>query len=1265
MKPISSRILSIIILIATNVLSQGAPGDSDNDGLRDVVETNTGVFLNATNTGTNPNLADSDGDSVPDGLEMNHGTNPTNPSSKRTRPNIILINCDDLGYGDIGCFWQNQKSGTQKFATPGLDAMAAQGTMLTHHYVGAPICASSRASLLQGRHQGHSDIRDKDFDKPLPNNHSIASLLKNSGYRTVHIGKAGLAGAGQVNLPAHPLLRGFDRFFGYYSHYTSQEQYPQNGTTSAKASLFSDYQKVTGAHVDLYTTDAFTGFAKKTIIEETQNNPNRPFFIYLAHTAPHFYNAIPPTQGYPAGYGVNGGIQWTGHPSYVSTATNDPNKINNIANQHPSVNPTWPKWAREHVSMIRRIDDSVTDILQTLRDLNIDQNTMVVFTVDNGCDDFEIDPRFFQGYANFEGKKTDMWEGGIRVPTIAWYPGKITGTNNLNNIAKNSRPSGNWDWLATFADFAGIPVPSYTDGVSIAPSLSGSGIQRDKGYLYFEFFYSDLTRAWFPNHGNAVMQQMQNIRLGDFMGTRRNILSPADNFAIYNVVTDPKQITNLASGRPDLQSKMKNLAISARRPGGGVTRPYDTTLISPVLVSPSRNGVNWKSYEGYWAWLPEYRDLTPASMGQSTDISLSVRSREADVGMSFEGYISVPTPGAYTFQTSSDAATSLWIHDGHVIDNDFNFSPTKTSTSVYLAAGLHPYRLYYRNQGQPPSLTLKYSGPGISMQRIPQSAFFVDGQPTILNPDTLTLKQGISANIDVLGNDLAEGSLTLTSAGPASYGLVTIADNRVHYSPNPGFLGVDRLDYRAMDSVAILPSYVTATVVMDNEIWFPLDEGTGTNVSQVGFGTGSGTITGQSTESTRWTRGKAGNALRFRGGSDIVTFQNLSLPLSKESRTVTLWVRSPTTPAPENQALLSYGTTAFGGRFTVRLTPDSANPSLQTVRVEVEGGIVTGKIRINDNLWHHVAVSAGDRDSNGIATMDEVKVHVDGVEDILRVDSPGLLLTQSAALTIGGSMHSASYNLTGDLDDLRIFPRFLTAIEVAFLKANPPKSVLASSSIEAPGDDTDGDGHDDDVEAIAGTDPNDSRSLPAIKSMAPSGSGFRLDWMGYAGRTYRVEESTDLKLWTFVPGVSSLNVETDLSLCSITLQGNGAAKRYFRLHISITPNPPETSSILQPMDQDGDGADDDAEFIAGTDPFDSTSRLNLRMSPPQGGRVFLTWDALSGRSYQLEESEDLNSWQKIPGIPPVVVDSPSPNLKRELIMGPGKRFLRLSVTRNN
>jgi arylsulfatase A-like enzyme len=726
------HLLPILLLFLLSCPLSAAPGDVDNDGLRDEVETGTGIFVSHENTGTNPNLSDSDGDGMPDGMELTVGTNPTDPSSFIPRPNIIYIVADDMGYGDVGCFWQNQRTASLKFATPGLDSMAAQGAMFTHHYVAAPICAASRASFLQGRHTGHADIRDGQFDSPLPIRYSLPDLLKSAGYRTVHIGKAGLAGKDPNNPTAHPLDRGFDRFFGYISHGHAHEHYPRNGLGKNGAKICNDRSFVTDAYQDLFSADAFTAFAKKEIIEQTTTRPNQPFFLYLAYDTPHFDNQYPPTASYPSGSGLKGGLQWTGPPSYVNTAINDPNRVNNEANRHPSVPSNWGVDSKPFVSMIRRMDDSVADILQTIKDLNIDHNTLVIFTTDNGSEPIGIYPPNFESYGPFEGVKGDLLEGGIRVPTIAWWPGTLESTKLLSNIRKIDRPMVNYDWLATFAELALCPAPAFTDGISIAPTLSGQGSQRDHDLLYFEFFTWGNTPNYneFINHRGRSRLQMQAIRVGDFMGLRTNISTADDPFMIFDVVNDPKQAINLAASRLDLQERMKRHSVGARRPLSTVSRAYDNAQIPACTpTTPVRSGLKWKSYEGYWPWLPDFRTFTPVASGGAPKLTTSVRPSENDYGLSFEGYLSIDTAGAYIFQLSSNSGSSLWIHEAHVIDNDTEYVPIKNSSTVHLKSGLHPFRLYYRHQAGTPQLQLNWSGPGFSMQALPESAFFVDGPP--------------------------------------------------------------------------------------------------------------------------------------------------------------------------------------------------------------------------------------------------------------------------------------------------------------------------------------------------------------------------------------------------------------------------------------------------------------------------------------------------------------------------------------------------------
>lgn len=688
--------------------------------------------------GTDPLKLDTDGDGTPDAIEVAEGLDPNSPLEYLERPNIVFFFVDDLGYGDLGCFWQDQKAGSQKFDTPNIDIMAAAGAKLTHHYVSAPVCAPSRASLMQGRHQGHADVRNNSFDRALPDNHTISDMLRRAGYRTVHVGKSGIAGGegsttltgqGSQNLAAHPLDRGFDEFFGYLFHGDGHEHYPQNGTSDKTAHIYHDYQQITDASTDLYTTDAWTAYAKKAIIEEVQDGDNQPFFVYVAYDTPHF-KMQRPAVAYPAGGGLTGGIQWTTavdgalNVRYASTADGT-GTID--AYNHPGNDLTWATSAQQHVGMIRRIDNSVGDIRQLLVDLGVDDNTIVIFSSDNGPHNEGNNPRTFESYANFEGTKRDMIEGGIRVPTVVQWKGMIpSATNNESDIHEIDYPSAIWDWMPTFAEIAGVTAPAWCDGVSLVPTLAEQGVQRDKGYLYFEYFHGGSTSDWaeFPNHRGDSRGQMQCVRIGEYMGIRRDLASEVENFEIYDVVNDLGQGTDLAASLTDLQAEMKALALSGRRSEGSASRPYDSAAIDDE-VRGLEAGLDYFCYEGFWSYVPEFRDLNPVAAGNSIGIDLPLRSRDDYIGMLFTGYIEVPDAGNYTFYLQSDTGANLFIHDAHVIDDDYNHVGLEQSGSMELAAGLHPFRVYYRHGTNPSHvLGLSWSGPSIAKQAIPAANFY-------------------------------------------------------------------------------------------------------------------------------------------------------------------------------------------------------------------------------------------------------------------------------------------------------------------------------------------------------------------------------------------------------------------------------------------------------------------------------------------------------------------------------------------------------------
>lgn len=1145
-----------------------APGDLDNDGLRDEVETNTGVYVSPADTGTNPAIADTDGDSLPDGMELNLGTVPTNTASKVKRPNIIFIMADDLAYGDIGCFWQNQRTGTMKFSTPNLDAMAAEGVKMTHHYAGGSICAPSRASFFLGQHQGNALIRDVEFDRPLPDNHNVASILKKAGYRTVHIGKAGLAGQ-NINsllpsdtLPAHPLKRGFDRFFGYLSHDDGHEHYPRNGTTATTSVIHDDYRPVTDAYVDLHTTDVFTAFAKKTIIEETQSNPDRPFFIHLAYDTPHFNGCTSPTRIYPAGRGLGGGIQWQGAPAYVNTAVNDPARINNIANADPSVLSSWSVPAKHYVSMIRRLDDSVADLLQTLRDLGIDDDTLVVFTSDNGSSDKENGAAVFQSSAGFEGAKFDIWEGGIRVPTIAWWPQNIIGTNNLSNIRDVALPSAGYDWMATFAELARTSAPAVSDGVSLVPTLTGSGVQREHEFLFFDQLYGGFTSRYpdFPNHGGESRGQMQAIRMGDLMGVRNDIRTSTQPFRIYNVVTDTKQAMDLAALHPDIQAEMQRIALGARRKGNGLWgRLYDGSKIPAALPDRVRAGIGWSAYEGFWQHLPDYRGLTPVAGGRAATPSAALLSRTDDAGLAFNGFISLPTDGQYTFQLESDAATCLWLHEGLAIDNDAIFSPVRASAPAHLAAGLHPIRIHYRHSTGTANLVLKYSGPGIPLQPVPASAFFVEGSPPELLADAFTVKRNIPQLADLLANDISEGPLTLLSGGTSFLGSSTVVSNQLRFEPSTDRLGVADFSYFATDGFGQAVGQARATVLFDNERWIPFEEGSGTTVRSVGDNPAAvGSFAGIADPAAAWRTGRFGKGLQFDGIDDQVNFPGMTLPTGAADRTFSCWVKTSSRSSPEIQTIFSYGSNLLGGRFKVRLQNTPNIDSDQPVKLDVFGGFAQGTTAINDGQWHHLAIVVADHNGNGSVNVNEAKIYVDGVPDVVALKSGEIIATGSSLVpALGGSNHNAGFNFQGSVDDLRIFPRALGDAEVAALHAAEPWYLGPPPE---PTDDSDGDGMTDVAEEVAGTDPGDPASVLKILGMTRDAGSITLAWEGVPGRQYHPEQSDNLAAWLPVPGADPVSLPPPAPpsaitspLLEVTFPKGGATKRFYRIRVTAAP----------------------------------------------------------------------------------------------------------------
>ena len=669
-----------------------------------------------------------------------------NAYAQKSKPNIIYILTDDMGYGDVGVLFQNQRAKNNDRSepwsiTPNLDKFAEQGVQLRDQYCGAPVSAPSRGSLLMGLTQGHAGVRNNQFDKALENNHTLATVLKAAGYSTAAFGKWGLQGKTDSipYWPAHPLKRGFDYYYGYIKHGDGHEHYPKEGLYSkTPKNVYENYTNVVDGLDKCYTTDLWTAAAKKYIIEQKKGKDSKkPFFIYLAYDTPHAVLELP-TQAYPAGGGLKGGLQWIGKPGHmINTASGKidswihPDYANATYDNDKNPNTPevpWPNVYKRYATDTRRIDNAVGDIIKLLKDLKIDKNTLVIFASDNGPSresylPEQYKPSFFNSFGPFDGIKRDCWEGGVRVPVLVRWPGTIPSGRIIDT------PSASYDWMATFAEIAGVPAPAISDGVSIVPTLIGKGKQKD-GLIYVEYFHNGTTpkyKDFTETHQGRRRKQMQMIRLGDILGVRYNIQSHDDNFEIYNVKKDPKETINLAS-KPEMaaiQQKMKDKVLQSRRPDKSAPRPYDNALIPAVNVNNAHYGVKWNAYNGDFLWVPNISNLKSTQNGISAKPIVDVTSDKLHKVLYFTGYIKIPVDGEYTFSLTADSKALLRIHDCTVIDEDFGYiARTKKSGSIMLKSGMHPFTLYNYQNSETPLLIFEWEGPGISSQEIPSNIFF-------------------------------------------------------------------------------------------------------------------------------------------------------------------------------------------------------------------------------------------------------------------------------------------------------------------------------------------------------------------------------------------------------------------------------------------------------------------------------------------------------------------------------------------------------------
>lgn len=313
----------------------------------------------------------------------------------------------------------------------------------------------------------------------------------------------------------------------------------------------------------------------------------------------------------------------------------------------------------------------------------------------------------------------------MRTPAIVRWPAGIKPGQTL------ATPSATYDWLPTFADLAGLPAPARCDGISLVPLLTGKGKLSSRKALYFEYTNPTSRTPDFPEfepaHRDRKRGQMQAVRVGDYIAVRYDIKKPDDDFEIYNVVTDPKEAHNLAKDPAfaSRQGEFKALALQSRRPEASAPRPYDRDPV-PAAHAPAslRSGLSQHYFKGKFPWVPNFAAMHSGSSSAVSNLGIGSLRLAKESGFQLIGFLNAPADGDYTFTLSTDTGAVMRLHDATIIDADFDYKGgTTRSATIRLKAGLHPVRLAYRTMaGAHPSLEVRWSGPGFSLQPVPESA---------------------------------------------------------------------------------------------------------------------------------------------------------------------------------------------------------------------------------------------------------------------------------------------------------------------------------------------------------------------------------------------------------------------------------------------------------------------------------------------------------------------------------------------------------------
>ena len=446
-----------------------------------------------------------------------------------THPNIIFILADDLGYGDLGCY------GQQKIETPHIDQLARQGLRFTQFYAGTAVCAPSRASFMTGMHTGHTAIRgNRGFEPegqyPLPDStRTIARVLQDHGYITADFGKWGL---GYPGSSGEPLKQGMSIFYGYNCQSLAHNYYPDH--------LWQNDQRVELAANKTGDSIYSADLIHQKALQFLQAPKQHPFFLFLSYTLPHAALSVPHDSVY----------------EYYVRKFNEPARLQSQARRYEQAAfEPYPHAA--YAAMVARLDKYVGEVVGEVDRQGVAGNTLILFSSDNGPHrEGGNEPEFFDSDGIFRGIKRDLYEGGIRVPFIASWKGKIKEGTTSNFTGAF------WDLFPTFEEMAGISETSQAkagatshpalDGISILPTLLGQNSQSQHDYLYWEFHENDGRQA---------------IRWKQWKGVRLNVSKQQDApLELYDLDKDPSEKNNLATQHPDLVKKMLTLMRQAHTP---------------------------------------------------------------------------------------------------------------------------------------------------------------------------------------------------------------------------------------------------------------------------------------------------------------------------------------------------------------------------------------------------------------------------------------------------------------------------------------------------------------------------------------------------------------------------------------------------------------------------------------------------------------------------------------------------------------------------